>query len=312
MRGTSRSTAWSEAAPDLASDLPEIDEGTAWAMLLGARARASADAAGGATAGPSLEIGADGSWRTAGEVAPDARLLFDLFAPVLAKRDLVVGQLGQSLDGRIATESGASHYVTGPADRVRLHRLRALVDAVIVGVGTALADDPLLSVRAVPGDDPVRVVIDPRARAPVDRHVFAEAGVETLWVVASRPGEAEAPSRRLGPDLAGRRAVLVEVPLVETGRLNLPGLLDALRARGLRRVLVEGGGVTVSRFLEAGLLDRLHVTVAPLLIGSGRSALTLPVIDSLEKALRPATRHYRLGADHLFDLDLRSLGVEAP
>jgi riboflavin biosynthesis pyrimidine reductase len=82
-------------------------------------------------------------------------------------------------------------------------------------------------------------------------------------------------------------------------------VLDVLRSLGYRRVLVEGGGVTVSRFLHAGVVDRLHVTVAPMLIGSGRPALTLPPIDSLELALRPGCRFFRLGDDMLFDLDLR-------
>ena len=83
-------------------------------------------------------------------------------------------------------------------------------------------------------------------------------------------------------------------------------VLEVLRARGLRRILVEGGGVTVSRFLRAGALTRLHVTVAPMLIGSGRHALSLPPIGSLDQALRPPCHLFRLGDDVLFDLDLRT------
>jgi riboflavin biosynthesis pyrimidine reductase len=90
------------------------------------------------------------------------------------------------------------------------------------------------------------------------------------------------------------------------GGLDLAVLLDQLRSRGLRRILVEGGGVTVSRFLQAGLLDRLHLTVAPLLIGSGRPSITLDPIADLDQALRPACRRFTLGEDVLFDLDLRS------
>jgi riboflavin biosynthesis pyrimidine reductase len=82
-------------------------------------------------------------------------------------------------------------------------------------------------------------------------------------------------------------------------------LLKALSARGIRRVLVEGGGVTVSRFLEAGLLDRLHLTVAPILMGSGRPGITLPAIETLDEALRPRCRRVPMGDDVLFDLDLR-------
>ena len=86
---------------------------------------------------------------------------------------VIVGQIGQSLDGRVATESGHSKYINGPAGLVHLHRLRALVDAVVVGVGTAIADDPQLTVRRVSGPQPARVVIDPKGRLGADARMFA-------------------------------------------------------------------------------------------------------------------------------------------
>jgi diaminohydroxyphosphoribosylaminopyrimidine deaminase/5-amino-6-(5-phosphoribosylamino)uracil reductase len=272
-----------------------IDEGTAWALLLRAADRdVAAEPVTAIDPGePAMTIDPDGSWRAERDLDVAARFLFDLFAPLLARPDVLLGQLGQSLDGRIATQGGSSHYVTGTADIERLHRSRALVDAVVVGAGTVIADDPRLSVRAVQGVDPVRVVIDPRGRTPADRHVFSGEGAETLWVTSSDPDEE-------------RSATVVLIPLLESGVLDLGALVTSLRSRGLRRILIEGGGVTVSRFLEAGLLDRLHVAVAPLLIGSGRPSITLPVIDSLDDALRPTARHFRLGDDHLFDLDLRT------
>lgn len=303
--------------------LKTIDEATAWALLRRIRAAGDEPAreATGAAELP-VVIRPDGSWRASAEVDEGARLLLDLFAPLLAARDIVVGQLGQSLDGRIATEGGASHYVSGPADLERLHRLRALVDAVVVGADTVVSDDPRLSVRKVPGGDPVRVVIDPRGRVPPDRRVFRDEGAETLWIRGARPDDdaldraasAEAVGVERGASVASAgatapaavRATVVRIPYLTPGSLDLSALLAALRARGLRRVLVEGGGLTVSRFLEAGLLDRLHLTVAPLLIGSGRPSITLPTIDALEEALRPAYRHFRLGGDHVFDLDLRA------
>lgn len=205
----------------------------------------------------------------------------------------MVGQLGQSIDGRIATESGHSHYVTGPADIRRLHRLRALVDAVVVGAGTVALDDPRLTVREVDGDNPVRVVLDPDDRLGRDRKVFADGAAPTLVVRSAARGAAAG-----GGDV-------IALPAAGAEGFDLRALLDALRARGLRRVLVEGGGVTVSRFLQAGLLDRLHLTVAPLLLGSGKPALTLPPIATLDQALRPRCRHFRMGPDLLFDLDLR-------
>jgi riboflavin-specific deaminase-like protein len=219
--------------------------------------------------------------------------MLDLFVPVRIPRRLVIGQLGQSLDGRIATESGASHYVTGEEDIQRLHRLRALVDAVIVGASTVEHDDPRLTVRLVEGEDPVRVVLDPSGRLDSRRRVFSESVGSKTLVVRGASDESHA-AEELG------------VPWSAPGRLDLGVLLRRLDERGLRRILVEGGGLTVSRFLSEGLLDRLHVTVAPMLIGSGRPSITLDPVTSLDQALRPVSRRFTLGEDVLFDLDLRS------
>lgn len=97
----------------------------------------------------------------------------------------------------------------------------------------------------------------------------------------------------------------MEVPAV-AGRLELPVLLEKLNARGLNVILVEGGGVTVSAFLQAGLLDRLHVAVAPFFIGEGRPGVRLPPVSRLDECHRPFTRAYNLGEDVLFDCDLRA------
>ncbi len=248
-----------------------------------------------------LELRPTGAWTVSHHTTADAQELFDLYLPILVPETLVIGQLGQSLDGRIATESGASHYVTGPEDIERLHRLRALVDAVVVGARTVAADDPRLTVRKVSGRDPVRVVIDPDGRLEPGRRVFSQGSARAIRVRRAEPGAIS----------ASWSGDTLRLPGTEADGLDLAALLHALRSQGLARILVEGGGITVSRFLEAGLLDRLHVTVAPLLIGSGRPSVTLDPIESLDLAIRPACRVFRLGRDVLFDLDLRRPGAGA-
>lgn len=205
---------------------------------------------------------------------------------------VVVGQLGQSLDGRIATTSGHSKYINGPGGLDHLHRLRALVDAVVVGASTVVADDPQLTVRRVEGPHPARVVLDPRGRVPGESQVFADNGVRRLVVTmesttCQMPGGVE----------------IVRLPAAG-GQLAPAAVLTALAERGLRRVLIEGGAETVSRFLTAGCLDRLHVMVAPMILGAGRACLNLPPIERADEAIRMPVHSFQLGSDLLLDCDL--------
>jgi riboflavin-specific deaminase-like protein len=168
-----------------------------------------------------------------------------------------------------------------------LHRCRALADAVLVGVRTALVDDPQLTVRHVDGTSPARVVIDPRGRLPDDARVLAADGARRLVVQGCdtpRPPGVE----------------VVRLPTTE-GWIRPAAIRAALAERGLGRVLVEGGGVTIAGFLEAGLLQRLHVGISPIIIGAGPSGLRTTPIARLADALRPETAVYGLGAEVVFD-----------
>jgi diaminohydroxyphosphoribosylaminopyrimidine deaminase / 5-amino-6-(5-phosphoribosylamino)uracil reductase len=233
--------------------------------------------------------------------ADDARRgVLDLYLPICGAtlaRPIIVGHLGQSLDGFIATHTGDSHFVTGHANIVHLHRMRALCDAVIVGAGTVAADDPQLTTRHVEGPSPLRVIFDPGRRLTADYRVFTDDSAPTLYVCAEsmiRPGETH-----IG------LAEVMGLPAGTDGTDDVSALVRALRARGSGRIFVEGGGVTVSAFLEANLLDRLHMAIAPLLIGDGRPAIRLPGRAALSDCLRPKYSVFRMGGDVLFDCNLR-------
>lgn len=239
-------------------------------------------------------------WESA--LAPDDpnRDLLELYLPVssaTAARPITIGHLGQSLDGFIATHSGDAICVTGPQNILHLHRLRALCDAVVVGAATVAVDNPRLTTRLVTGSNPVRVILDPACRLPLAHTVFNDQAARTLRACAAGNGAAAA-ARSRGEDT-------LEVASAD-GTLDLKDLLRQLHALGYSRIFVEGGGVTVSNFLSAGLLDRLHIAVAPLFIGDGRPAIRLPPQMRLQDCLRLQPRIYSAGSDILFDCDLRA------
>lgn len=282
---------------------------SAWCVLLAARALARAGAPAGKhgldAAGRLLPASSPAAWlelhpRSGYEIGPgapaEARPFLELYLPIAAAcaaTPTAVAHLGQSLDGNVATASGDSYYVTGPDNVVHLHRMRALADAVIVGAETVARDDPQLTVRHVEGGNPVRVVLDPRRRLPPDRRVFADGAAPTLVVTSDAAADVSAGS-----------AETLAVPSAGGG-LDLDALVAALHARGLHALFIEGGGTTVSAFLEAGLLDRLQVAVSPLVTGAGRPGLRLPSRERIAECLRPAHRVFAMGGDVLFDCDLR-------
>ena len=215
-------------------------------------------------------------------------VLLDRYGPLVdAGPPITIAQLAQSVDGFIASRTGDANYVSGEEDREHLHRLRALVDAVVVGVQTVVADNPQLTTRAVPGPSPVRVIIDPTARMPGDARVLTDGSARTLWCVATGS---------YTPTGLASHVDLVSLPIMD-GRFAPQALLEMLRARGHGRVLVEGGGRTVSDFLAAGVLDRLYLTTAPILIGDGIPGLRFDGADLLADAVTASVQRFSLGRD---------------
>jgi riboflavin-specific deaminase-like protein len=174
----------------------------------------------------------------------------------------------QTLDGRLATADGSSQWISGPESLRLVHALRAAHRGIMVGAGTVARDNPRLTVRLVPGADPLRVVVDSTLRTPLDAAVLAgDAARGTLLAVTER-----APRERIDAATAQGATVLV-VPVDPAGQVDLPGLLEVLHARGIDSLMVEGGARLLTALLRARLADRLVVTVAPKLLGAGIDAV---------------------------------------
>lgn len=231
---------------------------------------------------------------TVARIAPDDRLEPHERARIAGA--YVYGQLGQTLDGRIACANGVSRYINGSAALDHLHALRAEVDAVIVGVGTVVADDPALTVRRCSGRTPRAVVIDPRRRTPADAQIFSVGEDPPLFV--RRDDDVR------GPDEIGVAALPSDSSSVG---LDPVAIVAALAARGYKRILIEGGASTLSHFLTHRAIDRLHILMAPIILGSGITGIRLDPVESPDAALRPEIHLTRFAdGDVLYDCRLKS------
>jgi GTP cyclohydrolase II len=201
----------------------------------------------------------------------------------------VVVKYAQTLDGRIATSSGDSRWISGEEERRVSHALRASCDAVLVGVGTVLADDPQITVRMVPGASPIRVVLDSTLRTPDRAKVLADDAATTIVTTDASPVERREHLRRLG----------VSVLVVPAGRfgVDLTAALEALRAAGIRSLLVEGGGRVITSFLSLGLADRLVVGIAPRVLGTGTDAVSDLGFTEVTQSLRLERRAVHLAGE---------------
>ena len=253
-----------------------------------------------------------------GVMEREARRLNEAFVHHLATgRPLVTLKLALTLDGRLATHSGDSRWVTGAESRALVHRWRAESDAVVVGAGTAKADDPHLTARDLPSSvepatvrQPLRVVLDRAGALPPSLHLFASAATSTVAFVA--PGASPVYAGAL--EAAGGR--VIEVPLHDD-HLDLGKVLDFLGAgrglpegiRDIQSVLVEAGPGLATALLREDLVDRLFAFVAPILVGSDGLAAVGPLdVDAMADALRPTEVTWEIvGADALMRGYLRAM-----
>jgi 5-amino-6-(5-phosphoribosylamino)uracil reductase/diaminohydroxyphosphoribosylaminopyrimidine deaminase/5-amino-6-(5-phosphoribosylamino)uracil reductase len=213
----------------------------------------------------------------------------------------------QSLDGRIATLSGHSQWISGKRSLRLAQKLRGDHELILAGIGTVLRDDPRLTCR-LPGlplaRSPVRVVLDSRLRLPLQSAIVRTAGERArgrvpvlVCTTQSAPEE-----RKRALEACGVRVAVL--PAGEDGRVEIRSVMEFLGLEGFRSLFVEGGGEVITAFLRAGMVHRLLVVVAPIIIGHGVAAVGDLGVRTLEQALRPARcRVHRLGADRLWELE---------
>src|SRR5829696_7545738 len=195
-------------------------------------------------------------------------------------RPTVTVSYAQTLDGRLATVNGSSRWISSPDSLRFAHQLRAEHDAVAVGAGTACNDDPRLTVRLVPGEDPLRVVVDSALRTPLSAAVLANGAAK-------------------GTALA---ATVLRLPASGKGRVDLDALLSGLHSLGVRSVMVEGGAALITSFLCERLVDRIAVCIAPKILGSGIEAVgDLGICDLTDSLTLVDTSVTPYGVDLVLD-----------
>ena len=212
-------------------------------------------------------------------------------------RPTVTVSYAQTLDGRLAAANGSSRWISSPDSLRFAHALRAEHDVVAVGAGTACNDDPRLTVRLVPGEDPLRVVVDSSLRTPLSAAVLANGAAKgTVLAVTDRaPDERCEEAESLG-------ATVLRVPADAAGRVALVALLSELHSLGVRSVMVEGGAALITSFLCARQVDRLAVCIAPKILGSGIEAVgDLGICDLTDSLTLVDTSVTPYGVDLVLD-----------
>ena len=228
------------------------------------------------------------------------RLLVAQREAYLEKRPFLMAHLAQSLDGRIAAVNGHSQWLSNEANLKHAHRLRALHDAVMVGAATATLDNPKLTVRLVTGKHPTPVIIE--GQNDLSLNDLQMMALHERVIVLYPQGK----QHRVLPQAA--KGKILEIPISpkkysqESPVLAPSEILNALYENGISSIFLEGGGQTVSYFLQADCIALLHLHFSPLILGSGRSSFTLPVIDSIDKGLRFKMKHFNLDGEILLEL----------
>lgn len=202
-----------------------------------------------------------------GLLEEEAKKLNEIFIKyITTKTPFVLLKMAMTLDGKIASRTGHSKWITGEAAREKVHYLRNYYDAVLVGVNTVFKDNPSLTCRILAGRDPIRIILDSRARTPVEAQVIIQDSAAPTYIVVTD----RAPYDRV-ESLRATKARVIQVPADEQGRVSLKDLMVKLGEMEITGVLVEGGAEVAASFLEAGLVDKMLTFISPKIVG-GRTA----------------------------------------
>src|SRR5712692_86986 len=211
----------------------------------------------------------------------------------------VTVKFAQSIDGRIATATGESHWITGPGARRFAHKLRREHDAVMVGIGTVLSDDPQLTLRLVKGRDPLRIIVDSGLRTPLTARVLADGAARHTLIVTSESADVR---RATEIERLGSEVLRLPRSSNDDSGVNLNRLFEELGRRGIASVLVEGGKGIITSLLAERVADRLVAIIAPKILGQGTEAIGDLGITRLNEAITfSSVKTRKLGPDIVFD-----------
>ena len=214
----------------------------------------------------------------------------EIIIPLLLKNNNnFIGQIGQSLDGKIALNNGSSHYINEKESITYLHCLRSISDGVLVGVNTIIKDNPLLTTRKIKGPNPIRLIIDPTLKLTNKYKIFKDDNKNIIFTNSSKEKK------------------FINTTIVKFPKKNFTqNIYDYLEKTSLQTILIEGGPTTLSHFIELKLLNYMQFIISPTIIGSGIDSVKLKPISDLKNALRVKNTICKLGKEIIVTLDFNS------
>ena len=224
------------------------------------------------------------------KIDPILRQSCEITLPLIRKKDRVfIGQIGQSLDAKIALNNGNSHYINEKESITYLHCLRSISDGVLVGVNTIIKDNPLLTTRKIKGQNPTRLIIDPSLKLTNKYKIFKDKNTNIVFTTSNK-------TKNLN------NTTIVKLPKKD---FTL-SVYKFLKKSSLKYILIEGGPTTLSHFIEQNLINYMQFIISPTLIGSGINSVKLKPITNLKKAIRRKSSFAKLGKEIVATLDFNS------